>query len=54
MTKTVAKTYWETLAASRKCKPRSERQAALQERLRQLMRRQLKIELIETRKECRS
>jgi hypothetical protein len=42
--KSIAEQYHETLAQARKVKPRSERKTILTERLRDLMRRQLRIE----------
>jgi len=43
--KTLAKQYQETLAASRRCKPRSERKTILTRRLVDLMTRRLKAEV---------
>jgi hypothetical protein len=42
--KTIAKQYFETLEQARKVKPRSERKAILTERLKELLRRQLRKE----------
>ncbi|WP_156795561.1 hypothetical protein [Bradyrhizobium icense] len=44
MSKTIAKQYFETRAAAQRCKPRSERKTKLEERLANLMLRQLRIE----------
>jgi hypothetical protein len=43
--KTVSAQYHETLEASRRCKPRSERRTKLEARLGNLLLRQLKIEI---------
>jgi len=43
--KTVAKLYFETLDASRRAKPRSQRRTKLEARLGNLLLRQLKIEI---------
>lgn len=42
--KTIAKQYFETLAQSRRCKPRSERKAILTKRLKDLLTKQLRRE----------
>jgi len=43
--KPIAKQYQETLAAARRCKPRSERKTVLTRRLVDLMTRQLRKEI---------
>ena len=43
--KTIAQQYRETLEQAKRCKPRSERKVLLTRRLRDLMTRQLKIEV---------
>lgn len=51
--KPVSAQYFETLAQSRRVKPRSERKTILQKLLSDLLVRQLKIENQTKRKECR-
>lgn len=48
--KTIAKQYFETLTAARRCKPRSERKAKLEAKLGNLLLRQLRIESVKKRK----